>query len=1172
MKSQDLRDIIEPLQVEAVRRLAGRLGIEGVTRPILLQTIAQRYCRRPEMVFDEMRRDDLYRCLMEWSGSNEEVGDFCLGGLSGAKVAELHAAARLCCIEGWAPSRDGEPIARGSSITGILLSESESESEEEESDEFAPEEEPEGERVEDVDSDSESLSGLPAFEVLSTQGDEHLDEAGRGLAPFQEAAVSALQRRLERGHRALLCLPTGGGKTRTALHFLFSRYIAAGKKVLWVTHRLDLLDQVHEEIRESVWQIARRRSHLRISRVHGGAYDPRGDFVLASAMTLARNDAMLAKLNRDPGLAVIVYDEAHRMTAPATWKAIDRLLQHHDRDLLALTATPYRKSPEETETFRRIIGPPAYFKSFGDLIKTGFLARPVFMRQAMRSTESMQLSAADIAESRRDGELSSAILSALARNRSRDEEIVAHWCSNQHRYGKTIAFACDIDHADQLARTFRRHDVSSDALHSRRTGEDRRRILDAFKRGKTQVLVNVGILTEGANVPDTKTVLLGRPTLSLSLYMQMIGRGARGPFTVQGKTEFFVIDCVDNFGRHGLVTAGAQAAAELDEAIRESERAERGTPAVDATPPAAETPRVPVTVNRSVHAAAALRLLSRGYAPSAYTLWGDVRWRVESGVDTWNAAAVFVETRGMLEAAIQRLRLAHETGSYERMDAEGVDLDRLCAFRRIDWDAMVASCRSNGELPLMVEATGPIAAADLEVAARVDSLVRTQAGWGLGEWTAFLQADAAWRDYLGAVFGELGTCAWVLAQAADDVRAATLVVAAPPAESAGARDFDRDAADFSTIAYAVSWSDSTLDERESRVIDVASGLLFGRDPTRPQSAEAIGEGAVVAAAARLGNGITSERGAEEMDHLIRVVLADGRVDDRERAILAVVAPYLGVPPEVIADRLAEVGASAPSDEGVDGQRVNSGMVTCRVCSAVWPDGSRFCGECGSGLVAPQATPAESVDAEREVMSGGEGASAGAQPRDTSSGYAAEDWLEQLLIGRFGEAAVSRSRGGPGEAKTDFVVRASSGGRGSEYHIELKHAARREGPIHWSQKQVDLALRIPAVGHRYSLVVAHPREDEAYALHWCDEPRDVLRRARTKVELTYGFEHVPEVSDEHWRVEGRHVPAGAQPTVGYVVTLTEDCYREMRRVAESESPIQPVIEWWEKVHTLRLEQG
>lgn len=958
MKVQELREILRPLNAEAMRRLAGQLDIEGRTKADLRDSIASKYARRPSTVVDQMRRDDIYQCLKDWTCETDN-GSFSFTNLSSAPLSDLRAAARRLWVETWRPSRNEERVIVGSGITAQLL---------DDPDETAETNDESTSLIFQTDSEEDSDAPIErlAYEDIPTLIDANADGTQKGLAPFQQEAVSKLTRRLDSGRRrALLCLPTGGGKTRTALHLLLTRYIAEGRTVLWVTHRVDLLDQVHEEVRESVWQISKRRSHVRVSHVYGGAADTSGDFILASSMALVRNESVLAALKRDRNLSIVVYDEAHRLVAKGTWAAIQRLLQG-DRALLALTATPYRKDPRETEQLERAVGKPAYYRSFGDLLQAGFLARPVFLRQRVRSTESMRLSETDARETKRTGDYAPSVLAALARHRQRDQEIVSHWCTQQKQYGKTIAFACDIEHAEQLAGAFRRHGVSSEALHSGHSPERRQRTLADFRAGSTRVLVNVGILTEGTNVPDTRTVLLARPTLSRSLYMQMIGRGARGPNVVQGKTVFYVIDCVDNFQQHGFISAGAEVARELEDAMRlvdqanalanDSEGSQSSSPAI--------VPRL--EISRSCGADGALRLLLRGLTPSAYTLWGELRWgRGAAGVS--GSAAVFLETHGHVEVAIQRLRTAKSNGRFDRMDAEGIQLDALGALRREEWTAAWTSYRDYGMEPDLVESGARcIDPHDINLAERIESLIHNHPEHTAEDWREYLLRDDVIRDDLQPVFGDVDACASLLERVSLDYLSVRCGQEEIPTDTIPIRSFEQDARDFSTIAFALLPPGAGTAPRESRIIDISCGLLFGLGASPPTYPGNTTDEEISSAAARLGDGITSDRGAEEMDHLLRVVLADELVSERERRVLRLVAPYLGVPEEVLTGRLA--GIDEPDDEVARELQENSGNVTCHVCNEVLPEDSRFCGVCGNPLTRTISTAVDAGGSHQAYLS------------------------------------------------------------------------------------------------------------------------------------------------------------------------------------------------------------
>jgi hypothetical protein len=141
-------------------------------------------------------------------------------------------------------------------------------------------------------------------------------------------------------------------------------------------------------------------------------------------------------------------------------------------------------------------------------------------------------------------------LRELARSDARNDAIVKHYLSNVGHYGKTIVFACDIDHVDRLAMLFIRNGIAARGVHSKQPAGEAQRAIERFKSGAVQLLVNVEMLTHGFDVPDAKTVFLCRPTTSDILFAQMVGRAARRD-DATGKTSFYVVEFTDNVTEHG---------------------------------------------------------------------------------------------------------------------------------------------------------------------------------------------------------------------------------------------------------------------------------------------------------------------------------------------------------------------------------------------------------------------------------------------------------------------------------------------------------------------------------------------------------------------------------------------------------------------------------------------
>ena len=114
---------------------------------------------------------------------------------------------------------------------------------------------------------------------------------------------------------------------------------------------------------------------------------------------------------------------------------------------------------------------------------------------------------------------------------------------------QTIAYAVSKGHASNLMRAFTDHGISAAAILSDTSQDDRERVISDFKDGKLTVLVNVAVATEGFDLPDASCVMITRPTKSLALYLQMVGRGLRRK--VDG-SDCIILDLAGNAEEHGL--------------------------------------------------------------------------------------------------------------------------------------------------------------------------------------------------------------------------------------------------------------------------------------------------------------------------------------------------------------------------------------------------------------------------------------------------------------------------------------------------------------------------------------------------------------------------------------------------------------------------------------------
>ncbi|MBI3268958.1 MAG: HNH endonuclease [Planctomycetes bacterium] len=289
-----------------------------------------------------------------------------------------------------------------------------------------------------------------------------------------------------------------------------------------------------------------------ISAMVPEALDLRGDRSVSTIEKFVRASA-------DHGLFVVL-DEAHHAPAFGCRTLLQKLKQlTGDMQLLGLTATPTYTDESRRGWLYKIFGEkPVYRARQGELIAQNILAKPKFEEMAT----GFDLEVDNTLRQRLQQEhkdLPADIVKRIADNSARNDFIVRHYVGNRARYGKTLIFA---DHWDQCvyierrlraqnvkaAAVFSHVDAAEPGVRSTMTIENANNIR-AFKDNELEVLVNVRMLTEGTDVPDTRTVFVTRQTTSSILLTQMIGRALRGKRAGGGKAkhEANIVLFVDNW-------------------------------------------------------------------------------------------------------------------------------------------------------------------------------------------------------------------------------------------------------------------------------------------------------------------------------------------------------------------------------------------------------------------------------------------------------------------------------------------------------------------------------------------------------------------------------------------------------------------------------------------------
>ena len=397
----------------------------------------------------------------------------------------------------------------------------------------------------------------------------------------QKKAMEALDKmNQEASYSTLVVLPTGGGKTYTASMWLLKNAIDKKKKILWIAHRQMLLDQAAESFQKFAYTevvphissfcfriISGASSHDRTSDIRSS-----DNLLIVSKDSIGRNIERLDQWIKDEKDLYLIIDEAHHSTAKTYRKIIDYVrAKVPNLKLIGLTATPFRTAEEEKGLLAKIYTDGisdgrvvngdvgiAYQIGLKELINRQILAKPIF-ESFYTDQEYGNALGVDAWESIQHLDvLPDEVAQQMADSATRNKLIVEAYKVKQDEYGQTILFAVNVIHAIQLTSLFKKAGIRADfvvsSVRDAITGvtisrEDNERKIDNYRNGKLQVLINVNILTEGVDLPKTKTVFLARPTVSTILMTQMVGRALRGT-AAGGTASAYIVSFVDHWNEH----------------------------------------------------------------------------------------------------------------------------------------------------------------------------------------------------------------------------------------------------------------------------------------------------------------------------------------------------------------------------------------------------------------------------------------------------------------------------------------------------------------------------------------------------------------------------------------------------------------------------------------------
>ena len=421
------------------------------------------------------------------------------------------------------------------------------------------------------------------FIEVKSYGDIFPKKGTNTRTPYehQKKAMEALDKmNQEASYSTLVVLPTGGGKTYTASMWLLKNAIDKKKKILWIAHRQMLLDQAAESFQKFAYTevvphissfcfriVSGASSHDRTSDIRSN-----DNLLIVSKDSIGRNIERLDQWLKGEKELYLIVDEAHHSTAKTYRKVIDYVrAKVPNLKLIGLTATPFRTAEEEQGLLAKIYTDGisdgrvvhgdvgiTYQIGLKELINRQILAKPIF-ESFYTDEEYGDSLGVDAWESIQHLDvLPDEVAQQMADSAARNKLIVETYKAKQDEYGQTILFAVNVVHAIQLTSLFKKAGIKADfvvsSVKDAITGvtisrEDNERKLEDYRNGKLQVLINVNILTEGVDLPKTKTVFLARPTVSSILMTQMVGRALRGT-AAGGTASAYIVSFVDHWNEH----------------------------------------------------------------------------------------------------------------------------------------------------------------------------------------------------------------------------------------------------------------------------------------------------------------------------------------------------------------------------------------------------------------------------------------------------------------------------------------------------------------------------------------------------------------------------------------------------------------------------------------------
>lgn len=389
--------------------------------------------------------------------------------------------------------------------------------------------------------------------------------------------------------KVLVHMPTGTGKTKTTMHLVNQFYIDYMQKpglIIWIAHTNILLEQAEETL-ETVWERL-GKGVLNIFRIYSGIeYNietiiNNGGIIfcnISSLISLLKNNESNFNLISSK-TNMIIFDEAHKILASESRRVISELVKvkpgYSSRTLIGLTATPGRSVYNDDENFRlaeyfdrttikidvtkidqfsldsvayanKTIDDKEIIKFFQSRGVLSYLKREV-LDYGMDSEFEFKLKNIKKRFDESKTDYNYEVIKMFAFNVERNRAIIERLIELSQKSIPTLFFACSVEHGKFISSLLKSKLINVSEVYGETGDIHRHKEIEKFKNGTNNILINCSVLTTGFDSTNIKCVFIAKPTKSVVLYSQMIGRGLRGP-KMGGNYECLLIDLKDNLDR-----------------------------------------------------------------------------------------------------------------------------------------------------------------------------------------------------------------------------------------------------------------------------------------------------------------------------------------------------------------------------------------------------------------------------------------------------------------------------------------------------------------------------------------------------------------------------------------------------------------------------------------------